>query len=106
MTTTDGANRDGEHWLDLADALDLLRNQVAEAQRRAQRSEVRFGVDEITVEFEAELIRTREAGGGLRFGIVEARGRTEGSRRSVQRIALTLRPQRADGGDTAIGDVE
>ncbi|HEY9367810.1 trypco2 family protein [Streptomyces sp.] len=104
--TTGSTNHDGEDWLDLADALDLLRSQVAEAQRRARRSEVRFGVDEITVEFETELVRTREGGGGLRFGIVEARGRTEGSRRSVQRIALKLRPQRADGGDTAIGDVE
>ncbi|MFF9507082.1 hypothetical protein ACF1BU_15405 [Streptomyces sp. NPDC014724] len=29
----------GDDWLDLADALDLLRSQVAESQRRARRSE-------------------------------------------------------------------
>ncbi|MER8083695.1 trypco2 family protein [Streptomyces sp. NPDC058316] len=96
----------GDDWLDLADALDLLRSQVAESQRRARRSEVRFGVEQITVDFELELTRTREGGGGLRFGIADARARQESGRRSVQRVSLTLKPERPGGGDVQIGDWE
>ncbi|MFF2406319.1 trypco2 family protein [Streptomyces sp. NPDC058092] len=97
---------DGDDWLDLADALDLLRSQVAESQRRAQRSEVRFGVEQITVDFELELMRTREGGGGLRFGVADAKARQESGRRSVQRVSLTLKPERPGGGDVQIGDWE
>ncbi|MET8741742.1 trypco2 family protein [Streptomyces sp. NPDC004728] len=97
---------DDDDWLDLADALDLLRAQVTESQRRAQSSEIRFGVEQITVDFELELMRTREGGGGLRFGIADAKARQENGRKTVQRVSLTLKPEQRSGGDVQIGDWE
>ncbi|MEU6995847.1 trypco2 family protein [Streptomyces sp. NPDC046465] len=97
---------DTEDWLDLAAALDLLRTQVAESQRRARTADIRFDVGEITVDFELELHRTRSAGGGLRFAVVQAEGRGERARRTTQRVSLTLKPRGRNAGDVAIGDWE
>ncbi|MFF1380674.1 trypco2 family protein [Streptomyces sp. NPDC058308] len=100
--------QDPQDWLDLADALDLLRAQIAESQRRARTADIRFDVGEITVDFELELHRTRAAGGGLRFAVVQAEGRAESAHRATQRVSLTLRPRGRDAGagDVAIGDWE
>lgn len=97
--------QDGD-WLDLADAVEVLRTQLAEAQRRAQDSDLRLVLGEITAEFEVELVRTRNGGGALRFGVVEADARRERATRSVQRVTLRLEPQLREGGDVAVGDAE
>ncbi|GAA3227370.1 hypothetical protein MTQ10_25560 [Streptomyces sp. XM83C] len=95
-----------EDFLDLADAIDVLRAQLSEAQRRGQDSPLRFVLGEITAEFEIELVRTRNGGGALRFGVVEAGARGERTERSVQRLTLRLSPEQRDGGSVAVGDVE
>lgn len=95
-----------EDWLDLADAIEVLRGQLSEAQRRAQGSELRFVLGEITAEFEVELVRAKNGGGALRFGVVEADARRERSTRSTQRVTLRLNPERRGGGDVAVGDTE
>ncbi|WP_335983787.1 trypco2 family protein [Streptomyces sp. CA2R106] len=95
----------GGEWLDLADAIEVLRTQVAEAEQRARGSELRFVLGEITAEFEVELVRAGNGGGRLRFGVVEAEARRERSTRSVQRVTLRLRPERG-GADVAVGDFE
>lgn len=92
-------------WLDLADAIEVLRTQISEAQHRAADSELRFVLGEITAEFEVELVRTGNGGGRLRFGVVEADARRERTARSMQRVTLRLQPQRRGGGDVAVGDV-
>ncbi|MFG2518592.1 trypco2 family protein [Streptomyces sp. NPDC048527] len=95
-----------EDWLDLADAIEVLRSQLSEAQRRGQGSELQFVLGEITAEFEIELVRRRDGGGALRFGVVEANGRQERSTRSAQRVTLRLNPERRGGGDFAVGDID
>ncbi|AZP14725.1 hypothetical protein EJC51_47400 [Streptomyces aquilus] len=65
----------GEDWLDLADAVALLRSQIAEAQARIDDPQgagdkgVRFEIGEITVDLGMELTRTRGADGQLRFSV-------------------------------------
>ncbi|MFE5026033.1 trypco2 family protein [Streptomyces sp. NPDC056656] len=95
-----------EDWLDLADAIEVLRSQLSEAQRRGQGSQLRFVLGEITAEFEIELVRTRNGGGALRFGVVEANGRQERATRSARRVPLRLNPERRGGGDVSVGDIE
>ncbi|RRS01235.1 trypco2 family protein [Glycomyces terrestris] len=95
-----------EDWLDLADAIEVLRSQLAEAQRRGQDSQLQFVLGEITAEFEIELVRAKSGGGALRFSVVEADARGERSSRSTQRLTLRLNPEHRGGGDVAIGDVE
>lgn len=97
----------GEHdedWLDLADAIDTLRGQLSEAQRRGQDSPLRFVLGEITAEFELELVRAKNGGGALKFGVVEADARRERTTRSTQRLTLRLNPEHRGGGDVAVGD--
>lgn len=54
-----------DDWLDLADAITLLRDQIVEAQDRIAGPQgvadkgVRFGLGEITLELGMELARTR-----------------------------------------------
>lgn len=55
----------GEDWLDLADAITLLRGQVAEAQRRAAAEGdggVHFTLGGITLELGLELTWRRRTG--------------------------------------------
>jgi hypothetical protein len=99
-------NEHDEDWLDLADAIDVLREQLSEAQDRGRGSALRFVLGEITAEFEVELMRTRGGGGALRFGVVDADARGERARRSVQRLTLRLNPERREGGNVAVGDAE
>ncbi|WP_405658800.1 trypco2 family protein [Streptomyces sp. RK9] len=106
MRGGDSGHPGDDEWLDLADALDLLRGQIGEAQRRARTADVRFDVEAITVDFEVELGRTHGGSGGLRFGIAQADGRRESARRAVQRVSLTLTPRTAARGDLTIGDGE
>jgi Trypsin-co-occurring domain 2 len=99
----------GEHdedWLDLADAIEVLRDQLSEAQRRGQNSALRFVLGEITAEFEIELVRTNDGGAALRFGVVEANARRERTAKSTQRVTLRLNPQHRGDEAVAIGDVE
>lgn len=93
-----------DDWLDLADAIETLRDQLSEAQRRGQDSPLRFVLGEITAEFELELVRAKNGGGALRFGVVEADARRERTTRSTQRLTLRLNPEHRGGGDVAVGD--
>lgn len=95
-----------DDWLDLADAIEVLRDQLSEAQRRGKDSPLRFVLGEITAEFEIELVRMRGGGGALRFGVVEANARGERTARAAQRLTLRLNPEQRGGGSVPVGDVE
>jgi Trypsin-co-occurring domain 2 len=106
---TEGGMASGGHdedWLDLADAIEMLRDQLSEAQRRGQDSPLRFVLGEITAEFEIELVRSKDGGGALKFGVVEADARRERSTRSTQRLTLRLNPEHWGGRKVAVGDDE
>ncbi|MFJ2947231.1 trypco2 family protein [Streptomyces sp. NPDC087226] len=95
-----------EDWLDLADAIGLLREQLLEARRRAGTSDVRFEIDDVTVEFELELARGRGAGGELRFGVMGLNGKSDTSGRRTHRVSLTLLPRARGGGPVEIRDTD
>ncbi|WP_432752119.1 trypco2 family protein [Streptomyces sp. JL2001] len=93
--------------LDLADAITLLRDQVAEARRRLATSGdggVRFGLGEVTVELGLELARTRGADGGLRFGVVGVGGKGEQARKTTHTLTVRLDPRLPGGGDVEVSD--
>lgn len=101
-----GTDADRNDWLDVADAIGLLRGQILEAQSRAGDSPVRFALDEITVEFEVGLVRTRGVDGALRFGLFTVGGRGERTSQGTHRVALKLVPRGTGGGGVDIGDEE
>ncbi|MFE5893233.1 trypco2 family protein [Streptomyces sp. NPDC056462] len=93
--------------LDLADAVTLLRGQVAEAQQRLRTqgdAGVQFGLGEITVELGMELARTRGVDGGLRFSVVSLGGKRESTRKATHTVTMTLNPRLPDGGDIDVSD--
>ncbi|MGD9486299.1 trypco2 family protein [Streptomyces sp. TRM70308] len=107
------ANGSGGEWLDLADAVALLRDQIAEAQARiadpagggASHRGVLFTVGEITLELGLELTRTRGVNGGLRFGLAGVSGSKESAGKVTHTVIVRLQP-RGPGGDIDIGDQE
>ncbi|MGW4649085.1 trypco2 family protein [Kitasatospora sp. NPDC004289] len=95
-------NSSGDEWMDLADAVALLRRQIAQAQRQAAESpaddsDVRFAVGEITLELGMELTGTRSVNGGLRFAVVSAGGKAERASKATHKVTVKLTPQDGAG---------
>jgi Trypsin-co-occurring domain 2 len=95
--------------LDLADAITLIRDQVAEAERRiadGHDAGVRFTLGEISLEFGLELTRTRGVDGGLRFSVLSLGGKHESSQGATHTLRVQLTPHRNDGGSVDVSDQE
>ncbi|MEU9088473.1 trypco2 family protein [Streptomyces sp. NPDC048357] len=100
-----------QQGLDLADAVTLLRDQIAEAQARISGPDgahrgVLFTLGEITLELGMELTRTRGMDGGLRFSVVSLGGKKESGDRATHKVAVKLNPHSPAGGDVDIHDTE
>jgi hypothetical protein len=93
-------------WLDLADAVTALRNQLAEAQRRGAGDPIRLGISEITMQFGLELVRSAKGDGGLRFGVVSVGAGGEHARKATHTVSLKLSAYGDDGSPVDIGDDE
>ncbi|MEU9454485.1 trypco2 family protein [Streptomyces sp. NPDC048277] len=105
------AGGSGVEGLDLADAITLLRSQVAQAQARiaganGEDQGVLFSLGDITVELGMELTHTRGMDGGLRFGVVSLGGRKDSARKATHTVTVHLRPHRPGGGDIDVSDEE
>jgi NTP-dependent ternary system trypsin peptidase co-occuring protein len=100
---------DGE-WMDLADAITLLRDQIAEAQSRiaapAGDQGVLFTLGEITLDLGMELTGTKGVDGGLRWSVVSLGGKKESGRKATHTVTVKLTPHRPDGGDVDVSDTE
>lgn len=110
------AGGEREPMLDLADAITLLRNQIAEAQGRIAVPQgqgdkgVRFTLGEITLELGMELARSNDVNGGLRFSVVgvgiSLGGRHEKTDKGTHKVTVQLIPHKPGGGDMDVSDFE
>ncbi|MEZ0068821.1 hypothetical protein ABIA32_004862 [Streptacidiphilus sp. MAP12-20] len=92
MTTNDHLG------IDLADAIEAIRDQLVDAASRGADSAIAFEVGPIELEFTVELRTDARAKGGVRAWVVSADAEAGVSRGRVQRVAVTLSPkQRASG---------
>ncbi|MFE2716948.1 trypco2 family protein [Streptomyces mirabilis] len=104
----------GEDWLDLADAITLLRDQIAEAQTRiadpdgtgARHKGVLFNLGEITLELGMELTRLKVGDGGLRFSVVSLGGKREKSDKGTHKVTVRLDPRGPTGRPVNVSDEE
>ncbi|MFJ3309713.1 trypco2 family protein [Streptomyces sp. NPDC086549] len=104
----------GEDWLDLADAITLLRDQIAEAQFRiaspngtdARHQGVLFTLGEITLDLGMELAHTRGINGGLRFSVVGIGGKKETADKATHTVTVRLKPHQPGGRDVEVSDKE
>ncbi|MFF1927306.1 trypco2 family protein [Streptomyces sp. NPDC058228] len=104
------ANATEEDWLDLADAITLLRDQIVEAQTRIAQDDrgVRFGLGELTLELGMELARTRGGNGGLRFSVVgvgvSLGGKYEKADKAAHKVTVRLNPHQLGGTPVDVSD--
>ncbi|MEK2491050.1 trypco2 family protein [Kitasatospora purpeofusca] len=109
MSSTDGT---GGEWLDLADAITLLRDQIAEAQRRIADPAgggdqgVRFTMGEITLDLGLELTGTKGVNGGLRWSVISFGGKKESATKATHTVHVKLTPKQTGGGDVEVRDRE
>lgn len=109
------SNGTGRDMLDLADAITLLRGQIAEAQNRIADPNgegdrgVRLGLGEITLELGMELARTSGNDGGLRFSVVgvglNLGGKHEKTDKATHKVTVRLNPHNAaNNGPVEVSD--
>jgi hypothetical protein len=87
----------------LAEWLEALRAELAQARQEGKDHDIRFIVNKINVEFEVISSRARGGHGGVRFWVLE--GAAEGKRESstTQRMQLSLQAVGPDG-DLLVSD--
>ncbi|MEV6549264.1 trypco2 family protein [Streptomyces sp. NPDC051597] len=98
--------------MDLADAITLLRDQVAEAQDRIARPGgdghrgVLFTLGEITLDLGLELTGTKGVDGGLRWSVISLGAKKESASKATHTVTVKLTPHRPDGSDIDVSDDE
>ncbi|MFF7454429.1 trypco2 family protein [Kitasatospora sp. NPDC008115] len=107
-----GVSGSDEDWMDLADAVRLLRDQIAESQRRVTdpagrgHEGVLFTIGEITLNLGLELTATKGVNGGLRWSVIGLGGKKESSSKATHSVTVKLLPHQPGGGDVDVSDDE
>lgn len=76
----------------LADAVDLVRSELAEARERGASSSLAFVPGPVELEFEVVFDETGGADAGVRVWVVSLGAKAEVSRGQTQRVKVTLSP--------------
>ncbi|MFD7643723.1 trypco2 family protein [Kitasatospora sp. NPDC059795] len=93
--------------LALADAVELLRDELVEARRRLAAGGDRgvpLALGRITVQLGLELAHTRGGGAKLGFSVVGVDGKTERTRKTTHTVTLEIGPHEAGPEEVPIGD--
>ncbi|MFC5723722.1 trypco2 family protein [Streptomyces gamaensis] len=91
--------------VELADAVQAVREGLAAAAERGAGQSVTFEVGEISMEFSVEIRRDVEAGGRVKAWIVGAGAEASRGSARVHKVAFTLSPKdAATGGTTIVGN--
>ncbi|MER5889195.1 trypco2 family protein [Streptomyces sp. NPDC001941] len=93
--------------IELADAIETVRNQLVEAASRATGRPVSFEVGDIELEFTIELRKELKGGGRIKAWVVDAGADASRATGSTHRVAFTLKPRdAATGGPWHVGNQE
>ncbi|QXE32951.1 hypothetical protein KQY30_00215 [Streptomyces sp. GMY02] len=86
----------------LVDAVAAVRDELLEAASRGAGQDVVFAVGPVEMEFEVELRADAKAKAGFKLWAVGAETEAGVSRGRTHRVAVTLTPRNAQGGDLLI----
>ncbi len=89
--------------IELADAIEVVREQLVEAVARGEGEAIRFGVDSVVVEFGVELKLDAKVKGGVKAWVFTADAETGIARQRTHRITVTLTPK-GPGGSLDVGN--
>ncbi|WP_438319741.1 trypco2 family protein (plasmid) [Streptomyces sp. HUAS TT3] len=88
--------------IELADAVEVIRNELLAASARGAGSGVKFLVGPIEMEFALELRADATARAGFKAWVVSAEAGGGVARTSTQRVKFSVTPQSSGGGDLLI----
>jgi hypothetical protein len=81
-----------EPGVSIAEAVSHLRTELAEATRSGVDDPVRFELGPVKLSLDVTLSRAADAGGGVKFWVVNADAGVARSRTQTHRVELELRP--------------
>ncbi|MFJ5230866.1 trypco2 family protein [Kitasatospora sp. NPDC088391] len=84
--------------IELADAVEAIRGQLAEAAERGRGQAVQFEVGPVTLDFTVELTRDVRAKGGVRAWVLSADAEAGASVTRTHQVTVTLTPKDAATG--------
>ncbi|WP_137988651.1 trypco2 family protein [Streptomyces vilmorinianum] len=84
--------------IELADAVESVRDQLIEAASRATGRPVAFEVGDIEMEFTIELRKEVKGGAKVKAWVVEAGADASRARGETHRVSFTLKPRNAATG--------
>ncbi|MEU1091067.1 trypco2 family protein [Streptomyces sp. NPDC005892] len=82
--------------IELADAVESIRDQLIEAAARATGRPVVFAVGDIQMEFTVELRKEAKAGAKVKAWVVEAGADASRITGTLHKVAFTLTPRKAE----------
>jgi hypothetical protein len=88
------ADNSDEPGVPVADAIEYLRDELEEALGKGAGRSVQFGVSKVTLTVNVVAGKTKEAGGKIRWWVIEAGGSGKWSHEVTQNLVLTLHPER------------
>jgi hypothetical protein len=86
----------------VADAIELLRDELEEALRKGAGRSVQFGVSDVTLTVSVVAGKSKDAVGKIRWWVVEAGGSGTWSREVTQTLVLTLHPEQVSPDGTRV----
>ncbi|MGA5559503.1 trypco2 family protein [Streptomyces lavendulocolor] len=96
-----------DNGIELADAVQVIRDQLVLASARAHGQDVRFEVGDIHMEFMVELRTEAKAGGKIRAWVVDAGVDGTRTHARIHQVSFTLTPKDArTGRSVEVGNPE
>src|SRR4051794_41024361 len=81
----------------LEDALSALRSELSEAILAAASEDLRFQVDDVSMQFQLEAERAGGVSGGIQFWVVELGAQASQKSTTTHILPFTLKPTMTDG---------
>lgn len=90
----------------LADAIDVLRQQLTSAMLAGRDSPLRFEVGRLTLELEVAVTKTGEGRAGIMFWLVDFGAKAEYANAATHRVTMILNPVDQGGQPIKLGDAD
>ncbi|WP_169983557.1 trypco2 family protein [Microbispora sp. H10836] len=87
----------------LSEAINAVRNELLEARRLGEGTEMPFDVGDIEIEFSFTLTREKSAKGGIKVWVLEAEGAGSRGSATVNKVTVNLSPKNLDGSPAEVG---
>lgn len=81
----------------LEEALSALRSELSDSILAAAGEDLRFQVEDVSMEFQVEIEKAAGASGGIKFWVVELGGEASRTSTTTHSLNFSLKPVTADG---------